>query len=115
MSSRMGFPFAFALLPRSSGERAGVRGCGLPQPAFAPSPLRGEGWDEGPWLASAAAWAMALLAGQASLERRCCEAVSSPCREPTYFLLLAQEKGRQRERHPAYAVPACCALRARTS
>src|SRR5579871_4156 len=58
---------------------------------------------------------MALASFLASLVLRLREAVSSPCREPTYFLLLAQEKGKQRERHPASAVPTRCALRARGS
>src|SRR5579871_3202234 len=55
-------------------------------------------------LAAVAGWARALVRVFASRVLRWREAVSSPCREPTYFLLLAQEKGKQREGHPAYAV-----------
>src|SRR5579871_220943 len=35
---------------------------------------------------------MALMSFEASLDLRCREAVSSPCREPSYFPLLVQAK-----------------------
>src|SRR5579871_3870981 len=47
-----------------------------------------------------------LLCGvEASLVLRCREAVSSPCREPSYLLLLAQKNVTEEKGTPAYAVP----------